>query len=283
VISFSSDWLFTPKQSRQIVDALLHQNKDVSYTEISSPHGHDAFLLEPELLGRVISGFLAASSELPVLEDTLSVGPYQRALDVASAWSRMRVDYERIEELIEPESTVLDVGCGAGDLLLRLRQNRGIHGLGVEVQQDNICACIERGISVVDLDIEAELDSFADKSYDYVLLSQTLQTLDQPDTVLKQMIRIGRRCIVSFPNFVHWKVMLQMMLTGRTPLTENLPFRWYNSPHRHYLTIRDFKDYCRENGIRVEKCLPLQIGRQRPQRFLPSLRAEEVIFVITKD
>ncbi len=282
VISFSSDWLFTPKQSRQIVDALLHNGKDVSYSEVNSPHGHDAFLLEPQLLSKLIRGFLDASTETPVTKESISYGPYLRSLDTVSAWSLLRVDYERIEELIEPESHVLDLGCGSGELLQRLRQKKNTEGLGVEVQQDNICACIERGISVVDLDIEAELGSFADKSYDYVLLSHTLQTLDQPDGVLKHMIRIGRRCIVSFPNFVHWKVMLQMMLTGRTPLTENLPFRWYNSPNRHYLTIRDFKDYCRENGVTIEKCLPLQIGRHRPLGILPSLRAEEVIFVISR-
>ena len=133
---------------------------------------------------------------------------------------------------------------------------------------------------MVDLDLEAELSSFAEKTYDYVVLSQTLQTLRRPDVVLREMLRIGRRSIVSFPNFVYGRAIFQMLLTGRTPVTENLPFRWCNTPNLHYLTIRDFQAYCRENQIRILKCIPLTEGRRRPLRFLPSLRAEEAIFVI---
>jgi len=187
---------------------------------------------------------------------------------------------QRIEELIEPGSSVLDLGCGRGELLGRLMRRRNVRGLGVEVQQENICECIDRGIHVVDLDVEAELSSFADKTYDYVLLSQTLQTLRRPDLVLREMLRIGRRSIVSFPNFVYWKAVFQMILSGRTPVTENLPFRWYNTPNLHYLTIRDFQAYCQENQVRILKYVPLKEGRQRPLRILPSLRAEEAIFVI---
>ena len=281
VISFSSDWLFTPQQSRQIVDALLANEKQVSYSEVSSTYGHDTFLLEPEVVGRLISGFLAGAAGQPVVEDGGNVEPYCQTPAMETAWTRQRVDYDRIEELIEPGSRVLDLGCGRGALLSRLMQRKTVRGLGVEVQQDNICECIDRGINVVDLDIEAELSSFADKSYDYVVLSQTLQTLRRPDVVLREMLRIGRRCVVSFPNFVYWKPILQMLLTGRTPVTENLPFRWYDTPNLHYLTLRDFKDYCRERGIRILRCLPLREGRQGLLRFMPSLRAEEAIYVIT--
>ena len=136
---------------------------------------------------------------------------------------------------------------------------------------------------MVDLDVEAELSSFADKSYDCVVLSQTLQTLRRPDKVLREMLRIGRRCVVSFPNFVYWKPVVQMLLTGRSPVSENLPFRWYETPNVHFLSIRDFRIHCRENGIRVLECIPLIEGGRSPIRFLGNLRAEEVIFVISDE
>jgi homoserine O-acetyltransferase len=283
VMSFSSDWLFPPWQSRRIVDALLANGKEVSYSEVNSKYGHDAFLLEPEILGRLIDGILASARGRPLVEDGGSVEPFRQTPAVKTSWRRDRADYGQIEELIEPGSRVLDLGCGRGVLLDRLVRGKNVRGLGVEVQQDNICECVDRGIRVVDLDVEVELSSFADKSYDYVVLSQTLQTLRRPDTVLREILRIGRRCIVSFPNFVYWKPVLQMLLTGRTPVSENLPFRWYETPNLHYLSIRDFRTYCREESVRILQCIPLIEGRRRPVRFLPNLRAEEAIFVITDE
>ncbi|GMU22751.1 MAG: hypothetical protein AMXMBFR13_28350 [Phycisphaerae bacterium] len=284
VISFSSDWLFTPQQSRQMVDALLANGLEVSYSEVGSPYGHDAFLLEPKVLGRLIGGFLAAAQGHPVIEtNRQSPQPYREEPVVYSAWTRQRIDYDRIEELIEPGSSVLDVGCGRGALLSRLIQRRNVRGLGVEVVQEDICECIDRGLPVVDLDIETELGSFSTNSYDYVVLSQTLQTLRRPDRVLLEMVRIGRRGIVSFPNFACWKPVLMMLLTRRTPVTRNLPFRWYNTPNLHYLSIRDFEDFCTENGIRILRRLSLVGQRQAPIRFLPYLRAEEAIFVVTRE
>jgi len=280
LISFSSDWLFPSSQSRRIVDALLANNKHVSYSEVNSPYGHDTFLLEPKILSRLIGGFLADAAGRPRVKLGANVEPYRQRPAVTSAWNRHRVDYDRIEELIEPATSVLDLGCGRGELLGRLMRRKNVRGLGVEVQQGNICECIDRGIRVVDLDVEAELSSFAENSYDYVVLSQTLQTLRRPDVVLREMLRIGRRSIVSFPNFVYWKAIIQMLLTGRTPVTDNLPFRWCNTPNQHYLTIRDFQSYCRENEIQIFDCIPLTEGCRRPLRLLPSLRAEEAIFVI---
>ena len=193
--------------------------------------------------------------------------PIARAPAVETAWTRKRVDYDRIEELIEAGSRVLDLGCGRGALLSRLMRKKGVSGLGVEVQQDNICECIDRGIRVVDLDVEAELSSFADKSYDYVVLSQTLQTLRRPDKVLREMLRIGRRCIVSFPNFVYWKPVVQMLLTGRSPVSENLPFRWYDTPNLHFLSIRDFRTYCRRESYPDPRVHPADRGSAQPDSF----------------
>ncbi|MBN1488584.1 MAG: homoserine O-acetyltransferase [Phycisphaerae bacterium] len=281
-MSFSSDWLFTPQQSRQIVDALLANGKHVTYSEVNSRYGHDAFLLEPEVLGRLIGSFLASTSGRPVIEDNGNVQPYSEAPAIQTAWTRQRVDYDRIEQLIEPGSRVLDLGCGRGVLLSRLIRNRRAQGLGVEVFQDAICECVERGLPVLDLDLENELSSLPSRSYDYVVLSQTLQTLRRPDVVIREMLRIGRFGIVSFPNFVHWKSIVQMIVTGRTPVTEALPFRWYNTPNVRCLTIRDFDRFCRENHIRVHRRIPLIVGRRAPIRILPGLRAEEAIFVISR-
>lgn len=280
VISFSSDWLFTSEQSRQLVDALLANGQEVSYSELSSTHGHDTFLTEPETVGRLIAGALASAAGRPLLKDGENSEPYRQVPAVATAWAGQRADYACIEGLIEWGSTVLDLGCGRGALLSRLIQRKNASGLGVEVQQDNICECIDRGVQVVDLDLEEELSSFADQSFDYVILSQTLQTLRRPDVVLREMLRIGRRCIVSFPNFVYWRPMLQLLLTGRTPVTENLPFQWYDSPILHHLTIRDFEVYCREHRVQVLQSIALKEGRPKRLRFLRSVRADEAIFVI---
>ena len=279
VISFSSDWLFTPAQSRQVVDALLAVGADVSYSEVNSPYGHDAFLLEPKVLGRLIGGFLARCSGQPVIGNGPDAGPYRERPAVDTTWSRHRVDHDRIEELIEPGSNVLDIGCGRGNLLGRLTRRRGVRGLGVEVVQADLCECIERGLPVVDLDVESELGSFATQSYDYVVLAHTLQTLARPDRVLKEIIRIGRRVIVSFPNFAYYRARWHMVL-GRAPVTGTLPFRWYNTPNRHFLSIDDFEDYCRDSSIDVLRRIPLVEGYREPVRFLPNLRAAEVIFVL---
>jgi homoserine O-acetyltransferase len=283
LISFSSDWLFTPAQARQVVDALLANDKDVSYSEVNSRYGHDAFLLEPETLGRLVGGFLARVSGKPARSNDDVLQPYAEAPDVQTALTRQRVDYDRIEALIRPGSRVLDLGCGHGLLLSRLVTKKGVGGLGVEVEQDAICECIERGLRVVDLDIERELSCIRSDSYDYVVLSQTLQTLRHPHAVIREMLRIGRRCIVSFPNFVHWRSIGQMLLTGRTPVTEALPFRWYNSPNVRCLTIGDFDRFCAENRVRILQRIPLVVGKREPIRFLPRLRAEEAIFVISRD
>lgn len=282
LISFSSDWLFPPQQSRQIVDALISINKSVSYSEITSPYGHDAFLLEPEVLGRLIGGHLAAAAGQVRAIEPLDLEPYAERPAIVTAWNRRRVDYDRIEEQIPRGSKVLDLGCGRGVLMGRLIRDKQVLARGVEVHQDSICQCIERGLEVVDLDIENELSTFASDTYDYVILSHTLQTLRRPDLVVHEMLRIGRYAVVSFPNFAYWKTMLSTLFTGRVPLSENLPFEWYDTPNRHFLAMRDFDRFCGKSGIRVHRRIPLISRRREPIRFWPNFLAEEVIFVLSK-
>ncbi len=279
VVSFSSDWLFTPAQSEATVDALVANGKDVSYCNIASTYGHDAFLLEHETLGAFISGFLEATSGSDV---KLAANGRTRRLTRFEQAHRARVDYELIESLIEPGSTVLDVGCGDGELLSRLMADRHVCGKGIEVSQDLVLDGVRRGLAVIQRDIERGLDSYADKSFDYVILSQTVQTIKDPGRVFKELLRVGRRVIVSFPNFGHWRCRVQLLLWGRAPVTRQLPFRWHNSPNIHCLSLKDFDAFCRKLGARVEKRIPLVKTSPSQVRFGPNLFAEQAIYVTSK-
>lgn len=282
VLSFTSDWLFTSRQSEEIVNTLVGLSRDVSYCNIRSPYGHDAFLLEPRTLGDLIGGFIENNRQRlqgKELSNRALPSPKTKLVDRAK---RMRVDYELIESLIEPNSRVLDVGCGDGELLSRLIQDKGIDGEGMELDQDMIVHCVRRGLSVIQWDIDRGLEQYAADTFDYVILSQTMQTVRDPEKVLRELIRIGKKVIVSFPNFAHWSCRLQMLLGGRAPQTRQLPFRWYNSPNIHFLSLRDFDQFCRELGLRIEKRIPLGKSSIRPIRLFPNLLATQAVYVTTK-
>ncbi|UCC99405.1 MAG: methionine biosynthesis protein MetW, partial [Phycisphaerales bacterium] len=283
VISFASDWLFTPAQSRAIVDALVANGKDVSFCDITSPYGHDAFLLEPETLGALLSGFLDATHR-PGVRKQSSIGRANGSARTESAGrtNRIRVDYEVIESLIEPDSTVLDIGCGDGELLASLAADKNIKGEGIELDQDLVLACVDRGLPIVQHDVERGLENYADKSYDYVILSQTVQTVKNPEKVFTELLRVGKKVIVSFPNFAHWRSRAQLFFRGRAPVTAQLPFDWCNSPNIHCLSLDDFDDFCRKLRVKVEKRIPLIKTRLSPVRFAPNLFAEQVIYVTSK-
>ncbi|HSV27091.1 MAG TPA: homoserine O-acetyltransferase [Sedimentisphaerales bacterium] len=281
VVSFTSDWLFTPEESWDMACALLKHGKDVSYCSIFSPYGHDAFLLEPEVLGSLISGFLARThARVRGSADRVRKSP--GSVDIADTGTRLRVDYELIESLIEPGSRVLDIGCGNGELLARLVHDKGVTATGIEMEQDLIVECVNRGISVLQYDIEKGLDPCADGSFDYVILSQTLQTLKHPATVFTELLRVGKQVIVSFPNFAHWRSRLQLGLSGRAPVTSKLPYNWYDSPNIHFLSLSDFDRFCRSIGARVLRRIPLVRNRPSPVRIAPNLFAEQAIYVTAK-
>lgn len=284
VLSYSSDWLYPPYQSAQIVYALARGQKDVSYCNILSNYGHDAFLLEVDVMKKIIGGFLkhVAQPELvktqALTEDSeTETGP--PAASKISIYEGHRVDYDMIVDLVEKGSRVLDIGCGDGELLCRLIAQREVRGVAMEKSQGNIITCVRRGISVIQADIDKGLVELPDNSFDYVILSMTLQILKQPDFVLREMLRVGRKCIVSFPNFGHWKVRANALLYGRAPVTRNLPYTWYDSPNRHVLTIKDFREFCQAKDILIEEEIPLYSAGQ--VHMLPNIFAEEALYVLS--
>ena len=284
VVSFSSDWLFTPAQSEAMVEALVANGKDVSFCNVASSYGHDAFLLENETLGSFISCFLAATHQRQAVGvDGVCCNRNSPALSHYQQAHRARVDYELVGSLIAPDSTVLDVGCGDGELLARLREDKRIDGRGIELQQDLVLGCVCRKLSIIQYDIERGLGSYADGSFDYVIMSQTVQTIKNPEKVLKELLRVGRKVIVSFPNFAHWRCRMQLLFSGKAPMTRQLPFRWYNSPNIHFLSLRDFDEMCKRLGARIEKRISLVKTSASPVRVAPNLLAEQAIYVTSKD
>jgi methionine biosynthesis protein MetW len=215
--------------------------------------------------------------------DGICCGRPSLALSHFEQAHRARVDYELVGSLIEPDSTVLDVGCGDGELLAKLRQDKRIEGQGIELRQDLVLGGVCRKVSIIQYDIERGLTHYADKSFDYVIMSQTVQTVQNPERVLKELLRVGRKVIVSFPNFGHWRCRMQLLLSGRAPVTRQLPFGWYDTPNIHCLSLKDFDAFCRKLGATIEKRIPLVKTSADPIRIAPNLRAEQVIYMTSKD
>jgi methionine biosynthesis protein MetW len=176
-----------------------------------------------------------------------------------AASDALRVDLELVASLIEPGSRVLDLGCGNGELLAHLIRNKSARGVGVEISDEGVHACIQRGVPVCHGDIDQGLSDHRDQSFDYVVLSHTLQTIQRPRLVLQEMLRIGRQAIVSFPNFGYWAVRMRLLWSGRMPRTPLLPYFWYDTPNIHHCTLLDFHDLCQEMSMRVVRQIPLSM------------------------
>ncbi|HZP18772.1 MAG TPA: methionine biosynthesis protein MetW [Bauldia sp.] len=205
---------------------------------------------------------------------------------LASFPASTRVDLLAVAELVAPGSRVLDVGCGDGQLLKLLEETRGVDGRGVEIGQKNVNECVARGLSVIQGDADTDLVDYPDDAFDYVILSQTLQATHRPREVLEQLLRIGRKAIVSFPNFGHWRMRRLLLFTGRMPVTRSLPYSWYDTPNIHFCTIRDFVELCREIGARIEKATALRADGSRLAFNAPmwawNLLGQQAVFLLSR-
>ena len=191
-----------------------------------------------------------------------------------------RLDHHIICHLIEPGAAVLDLGCGSGDLLALLHREKEVKGQGIEVKESAIFQCVEKGLSVFHLDFDSGLASFPDSSFDYVILNQSLQETLHVESVMQEVLRVGEKAIIGFPNFAHIKARLQLFFMGKTPVTGALPHLWYNTPNLHFMTISDFETFAIERKIRVLKRYYFS-GNSRVRLF-PNLLAMDAIFLITR-
>jgi methionine biosynthesis protein MetW len=189
-------------------------------------------------------------------------------------------------DMVTPGSRVLDIGSGDGSLLALLRDRRGVDGRGIELSREGVNECLAKGLPVIQGDADTDLADYPDDAFDYVILSQTIQATRRPRVVLEHLLRIGRRAIVTFPNFGHWHVRLHLAVKGRMPVTDNMPYSWYDTPNIHFCTIRDFVELCDEVGAQMERAVALDSSGQ-PMRFaLPwwvwNMLGEQGVFLLKR-
>ena len=191
----------------------------------------------------------------------------------------LRLDHRIIGEMIGSGSMVLDLGCGDGDLLEYLVINKDVKGSGVEISEEAIYRCVEKGLSVSHGDIDSGLKEYPDKLFDYVIFNQTMQQVYKPKEAIQEALRIGKKVIIGFPNFCYLSARFQLFFAGHVPITPSLPYRWYDTPNLHFLSIKDFRVFCDEQNMVVEKSVFLT--EKRVVRFLPNLFALNAVFQIS--
>ncbi len=306
ILSYTSDWLFPPEQSRILVEALIAAGRRVSYCNVNSSYGHDSFLLEHNLkiYGELIRAFLANLNGTSV--HTIDSSGHDKSVRAAmnttgndgrQFWSKRgnnsndpvsifhpdRLDYERIISLIPPGSSVLDLGCGHGELLYRLKMLGFKKLTGVELDEKAIVSCARLGLDILHADLNQYLDPFADVSYDYVVLSRTLQAIRDVEGLLKEIIRIGRRAIVSFPNFAYYKIRNMLWKEGKAPESKGiLRFKWYDTPNLRFFSIADFEELCRERNITIHEQVAMDTEEGIVVSGDPNIKADLAIFVISQ-
>ncbi|CUR47561.1 methionine biosynthesis protein MetW [Alloalcanivorax xenomutans] len=199
-------------------------------------------------------------------------------------WMPERNDLSLISDWIPRNATVLDLGCGDGALLAYLKANKGVRGYGLEIDQDNLAACFENGVNVIEQDLDNGLDNFQNDRFDYVVMTQALQAVLRPDRILAEMLRVGREAIITFPNFGHWRVRSYLAFKGRMPVSSALPYEWYDTPNIHLCTVNDFETHCRKNDIRIiqREVVNRDHRSSTLPRLLPNLFGEIAIYRVTR-
>jgi methionine biosynthesis protein MetW len=197
-----------------------------------------------------------------------------------------RVDLLVVSGMVESGARVLDVGCGDGELLRLLMETRGVDGRGIELSREGVNECVAKGLAVIQGDADTDLADYPDDAFDYVILSQTLQATRRPRVVLEHMLRIGRHAVVSFPNFGHWRIRLQIALGGHMPVTDNLPDSWYDTPNIHFCTMKDFRQLCMVSGAKMEKAVALNAWGTPLRLTAPwwfwNLFGEQAVFLLSR-
>ena len=265
VVSFSSDWLFTPQQSRDIVNALTAIDQRVSYAEITSQAGHDAFLIESDI-----------KKYGPLVEAKL--GTIRESDDKLSTVEQMIID------LIPSTSSVLDLGCGDGHMLAAIKARGNSRLMGVEVASHNINDAAMRGLDVIDYDLNRGLPAFTDNQFDVILLSATLQAVANVEKLFEEMLRVGQRVIISFPNFAYRALRNDYVARGRSPRAPGeFNFEWYNTPNRRFPSIADVEDLCSTKGVTIEHAIYFDSieGKQIESNNDPNLNADTAVLVIS--
>ncbi len=222
-----------------------------------------------------------ALGQLSVEEIAAALG-YKAEAATTPASAPPRWEDPLIVQIIPERARVLDLGCGDGLLLEKLKKAKLVHGQGVELDEKMVFAAIARGAPVFQIDLDSGLKELPNDSFDYVVLEETLQTLRRPAELLQEMLRVGRRGIVSFPNFAFWKVRLDLLLHGRMPVTEQLPYRWYDTPNIHLLCLQDFLDWVQQHKVKVAEAHVFADGHIRPMRDGDNLYAEQCLLVVER-
>lgn len=198
--------------------------------------------------------------------------------------NNLRFDLQIVASWIESGAKVLGLGCGNGDLLYYLKHRKDAHVTGIDIAEENVAYCIGRGLSVVKGDIMEEVEDYPDNTFDYVICSQTLQQIYNPGLLIQAMLKIGQKCIVSFPNFSHWNNRLQLLLKGHAPVSEQLPYQWHDTPNIRVITLKDFRQFADENGCRIIKEAAINSHEENRSgkviRFSPNLRATYGIYLV---
>ena len=282
VLSFSSDWLFQPRQSREIVNALIRNNASVSYCDIESKCGHDAFLLPDDFdrYGEMVRAFIQNLAPLPQAPGIEKDEHHGRT----SIFHEHRLDYDRIVELIPPGASVLDLGCGTGSLLARLKHRSPARLVGLELDERKILGAIQRDLNVIHADLNEGLRAFADKQFDCVVLSQTLQAVKDVEGVIAEMLRVGATCIVSFPNLAFHKLRRILAEEGRAPRAYGwLKDKWYDTADIRFLSIADFEEFCREKKIHIQRRIALDTEAGKEISIDVNHHADLAIFMLGRE
>jgi homoserine O-acetyltransferase len=282
VLSFSSDWLFQPRQSRDIVNALIRNNASVSYCDIESDCGHDAFLLPDDFdrYGEMVRAFIQNLAPVPHVSGVEKDEQHGRT----SIFHEHRLDYDRIVELIPAGASVLDLGCGTGRLLARLQHQNRRRLVGLELDERKILGALQRNLDVIHADLNEGLRVFADRQFDCVVLSQTLPAVKDVEGVIAEMLRVGATGIVSFPNLAFHKLRRMLAEEGRAPRAYGwFKNQWYDTADIRFLSIADFESFCAEKKFHIQRRIALNTETGQEVTDDANRNADLAIFVLGHD